>query len=182
MEPRLTADLDIKPGDLVWDVGGFEGRWAADILVIEPFVRLKVFEPVPTYARTLKKRGLDVEQYGLSDFDHEPEITIAGDRSSVFEMGHAGIGKQKIQLRDASAILADQRLAVMKLNIEGAEYQVLDRLIACNKMRQIGTLIIQFHTFIPDFGEKYLAIKRGLTLTHSLTWRDPFVWERWDRK
>jgi FkbM family methyltransferase len=184
MEPRLTADLDIKPGDLIWDVGGFEGYWSKDIF--EKYGRYTtIFEPVPSYAAQLRAGGYPfVREYGLSDYDHEATITIAGDRSSTFEMGYQGTDKVKIRLQDASKVLGTQQIKVLKLNIEGGEYAVLDRLIATDKLRQIGTLLVQFHAFnsIPDgYGERYLAIKKGMLKTHSLTWRDPFIWERWDR-
>jgi FkbM family methyltransferase len=181
MEPRLTADLGLKKGDLVWDVGGFEGAWSSD--VFERYaVRPVIFEPIPAFAARILGAGFNVERFGLSDRDQDVEITVAGDRSSTFEMGHVGTGKVKIRLMDAQAVLGDQIVSVMKLNVEGAEYAILDRLITSGKLCQIGTLVVQFHTFIPDFGEKYLAIKRGLNLTHSLTWREPFIWERWDRR
>ena len=185
MEPRLTADLDIKPGDLVWDVGGFEGAWSRDIF--ERYgVKPIVFEPVPGYAAALRAAGnyaADIRGFGLSDYDHEATITIAGDRSSTFEMGYQGTDKVKIRLQDAANAIGTQQIKVLKLNVEGAEYATLDRLIACDRLRQIGTLLVQFHAFnsIPGgYGERYLAIKKGMLETHLLTWRTPFIWERWD--
>lgn len=180
MESRLTADLALKPGDLVWDVGGFEGGWSEDIRAIYG-VSPHIFEPIPGYAAAMRAKGLEVEQVGLGDHAHEAEITIAGDRSSTFPMGHEGSGKVRIRLLDVSEALGEQQVAVCKLNIEGGEYGVLERLLACQKMRQIGILLVQFHTFVPEFGERYLAIRKGLKAIHDLVWRDPFVWERWDK-
>jgi FkbM family methyltransferase len=180
MESRLTADLDIKPGDLVWDAGGFEGAWSRDIFErygIKPLV----FEPVPGYAADLRAKGFHVEQVGLSDYDHEATITVAGDRSSTFEMGYQGTDKVKIKLRDISAVIGNAKIAVLKLNCEGCEYALLDRLIATGKISQVGTLLIQFHCFVEQYGEKYLALKRAMLHTHSLAWRESFVWERWNR-
>jgi uncharacterized protein (UPF0261 family) len=34
---------------------------------------------------------------------------------------------------------------------------------------------------IPEKGVD-LAIRAGLATTHRLRWRDPFIWERWDRQ
>ena len=180
MEPRLTADLGLKEGDLVWDVGGFEGGWSRDVFQhygIKPLV----FEPVPGYAKAIRDQGFDVVEAGLSGYAHEATITIAGDRSSTFEMGHEGSGKTRIRLLDVSEALGSAHLAVLKLNIEGGEYDVLPRLVGAHRMGQIRTLIVQFHTFVPDFGERYLAIKKALSETHACAWRDPFIWERWDK-
>ena len=181
MDPLLTKDLELEQGDLVWDVGGFEGGWSRD--VFERYgIKPLVFEPVPGYAAAIRAQGLEVVQAGLSSYEHEATITIAGDRSSTFEMGYPGSGKTKIKLLDASKALGDIQVKVLKLNVEGAEYGILRRLIATGKMHQIGTLLVQFHTFVPCFGEDYIAIKAGLKETHTLTWRQPFIWERWDAK
>lgn len=181
MEARLTEGLNIKPGDWVWDAGGFQGDWAWDILM-KYGVHPEIFEPVPGYAEAIRDRGLTVHEYGLLDRDIALELTIAGDRSSAYEMGHQGTGKVMAQFKDVAKVIHDQPVKVLKLNVEGGEYPILDRLIGTGKIAQIGTLLVQFHTFIPDYGEKYLAIRNALRLTHNLAWRDPFVWERWDAK
>jgi FkbM family methyltransferase len=179
MEARLTDLGELPDGAVVWDVGAFEGGWSADMLARYPTAALLIFEPVRAYAEAVNRRLLSVYQFGLSDHDGEATITVAGDRSSTYEMGYPGT-QETIKLRDVSAVLGNQTIQVMKLNVEGAEYPILDRLLETGQIKQIGTLLIQFHTFIPNFGERYLAIRNGLLKTHNLAWRTPFVWERWD--
>lgn len=181
MEARLV-DLGLEVlaySPLVWDVGAFEGRWSREILDRYPTADLHLFEPVPLYAAMLPKEGVWIHPYGLSDADGQATITVAGDRSSTYEMGYSGTS-EGIVLRDILEELGDQTVHVLKLNVEGAEYPILERLTQANRLHQIHTLLIQFHTFIPNFGERYLAIKKAMLKTHTLTWRTPFVWERWD--
>lgn len=180
MEARLVDLGPLPDKPLIWDAGAYEGNWSRDILARYPTADLHLFEPVPDYAERLRQQGFQVHQYGLSDQDGSAEITVAGDRSSTYEMGYQGIGRVSIALRDVARKVAYSTVDVLKLNVEGAEYPILERLLAHSRMGQIGTMLVQFHTFIPNFGERYLAIRNALLKTHNLAWRDPFVWERWD--
>ena len=38
----------------------------------------------------------------------------------------------------------------MKINIEGGEYELLERLIAADLIRKIDDIQVQFHNFVPD--------------------------------
>ena len=180
MEARLIELGPLPDGAVIWDVGAYKGDWSRDIKAASPDAHLTLYEPVPEYHDAL--RASDKRCYGLSDRDGMLDVTIAGDRSSTYEMGHQGTGKVLIMFKDVAGELMDRHLAVMKINVEGAEYPILERLLATDKVKQVGIFLIQFHTFIPNFGERYLAIKQGLSKTHNLVWRTPFVWERWDRK
>jgi len=177
MEARLIPTEEVREA---WDVGAFEGGWTRDLLKAHPKAHVRLFEPVPGYYEAIANSWSEVSPYGLSDRDQSIDITIAGDRSSTYDMGFEGTGKVRIELRDVSKELGETRLDVMKINVEGAEYPILERLTATGQISQIKTLLIQFHTFIPHFGERYLAIKKALSRTHTLQWRDPFVWERWN--
>lgn len=180
MEARLVDLGPLPAGAEVWDAGAYEGAWARDIQARYHDACLRLYEPVPQYFDRLKKEWFRAYPYGLSDRNETTTITIAGDRSSTYEMGRDGTGRTQIALADVLEVLGDQTVHVLKLNVEGAEYPILERLTSANRLHQIHTLLIQFHTFIPNFGERYLAIKKAMLKTHDLTWRTPFVWERWD--
>lgn len=173
---RHLLDYRLSSGAMVWDVGGYEGEWAAGLSGCHS-IQVRVFEPIAEYAEKIRARGFDVSQYGLLDSDCKKPISIAGDRSSAYL---PSTEREWVFFRDVVSVLGDSIVDVMKLNVEGAEYPILERLISAGKMGQIRSLLVQFHTFIPEFGERYLKIKRGLEQTHTLTWRNPFVWERWD--
>jgi FkbM family methyltransferase len=181
MEARLTEFGELPHGAKVWDVGGYQGLWAAD-MAGDYDCAIRIFEPVPAYCKALQNDGFMVEEYGLSDRDHEQDIIIQGDRSSTHKEALYGEPKPviKAKFRDISTVLGDTILDVLKLNVEGDEYVILPRLISTGQINQIRSLVVQFHTFIPQFGEKYLAISKTLTSTHTLTWRQAFVWEKWD--
>ena len=71
---------------------------------------------------------------------------------------------------------------MIKVNIEGGEYDLLEFLIDSNYIEIIDNIQVQFHDFIPDAEERMKNIHKKLEKTHFLTWQYPFVWENWQLK
>jgi hypothetical protein len=62
------------------------------------------------------------------------------------------------------------------LNVEGAEYAILNQLIDSGTVSQIQNIQIQFRVS-NNSEQDYKLIESRLKKTHKLTWRYPFVWE-----
>lgn len=75
-----------------------------------------------------------------------------------------------------------QRIDLMKINIEGAEYDLLDHLIQSGIVLRIKNIQVQFHDFVLDAERRMRCIQAGLACTHELTYQYPFVWENWRLK
>jgi hypothetical protein len=71
---------------------------------------------------------------------------------------------------------------LVKINIEGGEYDLLDHLIAEGLIERIRDVQVQFHDFVPGAEARRAAIRHGLEATHVVTYDEPFVWENWRRK
>jgi len=69
---------------------------------------------------------------------------------------------------------------LVKINIEGAEYPLLKDLIDNDLVSIFDNLQIQFH-MIDNYEEEYRYILEGLSKTHSITWKYPYIWENWKR-
>lgn len=69
-----------------------------------------------------------------------------------------------------------------KINIEGAEYDLMLHLINTKLISKIKNIQIQFHDFVPDAEEKMNNIHDVLKLTHELTYYYRFIWENWELK
>ena len=65
------------------------------------------------------------------------------------------------------------------VNIEGAEYELLEDLIRSNFISAIRMLQVQFHDFVDDAEPRMQAIQELLAGTHELTMQHRFVWENW---
>ena len=78
--------------------------------------------------------------------------------------------------------LGSKQIACFKLNIEGAEYEVLERIISINKLEKCDSFLIQFHRQPQNYQSRYFKIKEDLEKTHNLIWGHEMVWEKWVRK
>ena len=70
----------------------------------------------------------------------------------------------------------------MKINVEGAEYKILNELINNKSISKISNLQVQFHMFDENNNNEYEPLIQKLSETHELSWRFPFVWENWRLK
>lgn len=68
-------------------------------------------------------------------------------------------------------------IALMKINIEGAEYDLLDRLIKSGNLHKFKYLQIQFHDFAPDALSRPAKIVSQILESHECTASFPMVWE-----
>lgn len=98
-----------------------------------------------------------------------------------------GKGTQKVELdlvkgSDFLKALDIGRTDLMKMKIEGGEYESLEHLIQSSLVKFIRNIQVQFHNVVPHAKERMLAIQRELTKTHALTYQYQFVWENWKLK
>lgn len=186
-EERLRLDYNLDSASFVVDLGGYEGRWTSDIFS-RFCCRVHVFEPVHRFAEKLRWRFrhnpmVTVHECGLAGKDEKATVFIGADGTSVFR--RASRETATIELREAETYLIGlgiDRVDLMKINIEGGEYDLLDHLIASGWIAKIRELQVQFHDFVPDAEHRMAAIKEKLEATHQLTWEYPFVWENWRLK
>ena len=75
--------------------------------------------------------------------------------------------------------LMDKKVDFFKIDIEGAEYPLLDYLFETGLIKVFKKTQVQFHDFDEDCLEKLLYMNRKLAETHQNTLCYPFVWEEW---
>ncbi len=178
---RLTYPLTSE--DIVWDVGGYEGQWASDLFAkYQPTIH--VFEPVAVFAQNISERfaknpKIHVHRYGVSDRNTTETISIIGDRASTFVRDQT---TEHAPFRSAHEVVRELGTpTLIKLNIEGGEYPLLENLIATNHIKDIAHIQVQFHDFVPNAVVRMQNIQQELAKTHTRTYHYPFVWESWTR-
>lgn len=182
---RLNYPLTSE--SIVFDIGGYEGDWANKI-----FNRygstIYVFEPVKSFYDKICKKfeGNDkvkVFHFGLGAKTEEMEIFLDGDGSSHISTKNSK--KEIIQIKSMVEFIEENnidKIDLAKINIEAAEFDLLDDVIANGKQGVIGNIQVQFHTFIPDCVERRDKIREALGKTHELTYDFTFIWENWKLK
>ncbi len=186
-QEQLYQNLPITPDDLVIDGGGYQGEWT-DEMLCRYGCRSILFEPVPSFAESLRKRyaqnsRVEVREAALSNKTGHTRITFSMDGSSIF----ASPGDDTtfdIGLLDVSAFLRDrgiEEIACLKLNIEGGEYDVLEQLISQSLLGTVRCLLVQFHVIDSQSERRRASIQKALAKTHKCQFDYPLVWECWTR-
>ena len=181
---RLTYPLD--KNSIVWDVGGFHGDFAASIHEKYGAI-VHVFEPLAKYHEYCETRFQTVptifcHPYGLSDRDGSFQIAEDGDASSFLRSDSSQMHIATVRsIDDIHAELGCDEISLMKVNIEGGEYQLLEKMLSSDLVKNIEYIQIQFHDFVPDAKERRDAIRHSLSKTHVCEWCYEFVWESWRR-
>ena len=182
-DDRARSRLRVPEGALVVDVGAFQGEftayardtWNARVLAIEP---------VPEFADALLCRFVCDEQVtvveaALGASTGTAKVSVEADGSSAWGGGDRIVTVLAV---DAAQLLEGRDVALLKINAEGAEYDILERLMATKLMDQIGTIQVQFHKFVPGARQRRRRIREQMRRTHQCTWSVPWVWEQWQRR
>lgn len=181
-DERIRARYRVHPSELVLDVGAYEGAFTAEMLAAG--AEVVAIEPIPTYASALKARyasrsDVTVLAVALGKADGMIDISLDGDGSSAWGNSNETVA---VPLCDAATVVGDRQVALMKINAEGAEFEILERLIESRKIDQVRCLQVQFHRFVPEAAEQRRFIRRELRRTHKCSWNVPWVWEQWVRR
>jgi len=175
---RVTYPL--TQNSVVVDLGGYEGKWAKTIH--EKYgCTVHVFEPVAEFCDVIKKEfanspKIHVYQSALGNEKGTSQITMSADGSSMFGKGGEVVPITVDSVHDFLETVG--RVNLIKINIEGAEYDLLDCLTR-NELLKIENIQVQFHTFYPNCQARRRAIRDKLSKTHALTYNYDFVWENW---
>jgi FkbM family methyltransferase len=184
----LRLDYDLGARSVVLDVGGYEGQWASDIYAAYR-CRIHVLEPIEIQAAHIGRRfarnpDIQVHAVGMAGTTRTAAMAVLHSASSTFKTS-AGRDVERVTLVDAAEFFAKHDLELvhlMKINIEGGEYELLERLIETGLVDRLRDIQIQFHDFVPNAEARCAAIQTALSATHEPTYQYPFVWENWRSK
>ena len=182
----LRFEYDLSAESCVFDLGGYEGQWASDIFG-RYACAVHVFEPLPQYAEEIKARFARNEKirlypFGLAAANGQETIGVSADSSSLFQSGGEQVECRFVEAVDFLEGGGFTQIDLMKINIEGGEYELLEHLLERDWVRRIVNIQVQFHVIVPDAEARMARIQQRLGETHSLTYQFPFVWENWRRR
>lgn len=184
-DQRYRYSYPLDEHSVVFDVGGYKGEFATGIFCRYAST-IHVFEPMPEFFDVLKTQfahnpRVHLHRFGLADKSGTAKISNSDISSSIYiEDEHA----QTIELKSIVEFVQEQgieKVDLIKINIEGAEYGLLEALLDAGMIEKFKNIQVQFHDFIvPDARARMEKIQQRLSATHSLTWQYEFVWENWE--
>ena len=180
-------DYNLNEDSLVFDVGGYHGNWANEIYK-KYGSNIYVFEPIDSFCNIINEKfinndSITVLNFGLSNKNEKASMSIDADSSGIFNL--KGKNLQEIELKNISEFIIENNIKIidlMKINIEGGEYDLLLELIKNKHILNIKNIQVQFHDFIDNAIIKREKIQLKLRLTHDMIYNYEFVWENWKLK
>jgi hypothetical protein len=170
---HLRYEYDLKPDDVVIDLGAYCGEWANEIRARYGCCVIAV-EPTDSID------GYACEYIKKAAWTHDGKLKFGGAfyYSSAFENP-----VREYECFDVNSLLSRfDEIALLKCNVEGAEYQLLNHIIDAGLHKRIRNLQVQFHLIEDEpVEEMYGAIASKLRETHRIEWRHSFCWESWRR-
>ena len=188
IELRRTR-YDLTPNSFVVDLGGYTGDWAA-LMFCRYNCNIDIYEPRPDLhfngicARFGNNKKIRAYNCALSD--KTGKMTLYGDGyvASLYPV-HNTVSSMITNVYKASDVFneryAGKTIDVLKLNVEGAEYEILPDLLQNYDMSTIKNIQIQFHQIVDDYDKKRGAIQKDLADWGFVqTWNVEWVFENWE--
>jgi len=186
-DKTLRLNYDLNENSIVIDVGGYEGQWSSDIYSMYNCV-IHILEPVSRLADKIEKRfaknkKIFIHKFGLSNQTGDFIMNVRENCSSILPV--YSIEQNSIHIVKALDFFTSEKIDnidLIKINIEGAEYDLLDHLLDCGYIKKIKNIQVQFHDFVDNAEMRMKKIQTRLMETHVVTYQYRFVWENWQLK
>lgn len=137
----LCLQSSLNENSIVMDIGAYTGNWADQVLK-KYNCRLYLLEPVPSFFETLQQKYQNNERVKMKNLGVHPYTKtfyideIDGD-ATILQEGKNSTSTMLIHLMPLTDIMDSwnlQHIDLLQINIEGAEYDVLDDLIESKKI------------------------------------------------
>ena len=189
--PDLLYLADLDTDSIVLDVGAYFGEWAEEIATrYDPTIL--AFEPDPINFKRLAQTAerhprIQPLEYGIGAKSETVQMSLEFLGSTLYNSPSAKKNQRFadvriIDIERAWQDLGLEQVALMKINIEGAEFPLLERMIDAGMMTRVDTFLIQFHEWHPGAYRRRKRIHKALAATHHCDWDHHFIWEKWSRR
>ena len=191
---------NLKPDSIVIDLGGYIGLWARDI-VNQFNCTVHSYEAVERYFNQINYLGVDSYQAAVTCKTGTDYIHVCDEGSAVGSLAddkkkndsdssyqsnvqsHSTIPLEEINTIDINEVLEEfDKVDLLKINIEGGEYDILSRMCSTGTINKVDNLQIQFHNFVDDAENKYNNIVNKLQDTHRCDFDSMWRWSFWSKK
>lgn len=188
-DKTLRLNYPINENSVVFDLGGYKGDFTAEISK-RYNCRIYLFEPSPIFYNECKERfkendNIKCFNFGLSSESKKAFLSNNENESSTKPTKTPCQEYIPVRLIKFSEFIKKEKIKnidLLKINIEGGEYDILPHIIKNKSIRRIKYLQIQFHNFINDSEKRRSEIIYKLSETHQQQWCYPFIWESWERR
>lgn len=175
----------INSHSVVWEIGGYEGGWAAQIAdKLDPTIH--IFEPQDWAVKKLTQRFLENPKIHIHPFglwltnDTLPLYNFETDGASLINPGaRSGV----CNFRDVYEVVTEHRpVDLCLMNIEGAEFLLIPYMIGMGMMKKFNYFWCQFHRVVKYPDERMNEIYKAMLRKHDKMWDYYPTAVAWERK
>lgn len=185
----LRLRYPLTKESVVLDVGGYRGQWTSDIYAMYR-CHVHVFEPIPAFADLIAERfsanpDITLHRVALGANDGDTPFSDAADSTGQWAISGLLGSQTTVPVHAATPYFRQhsiEHIDLMKINIEGDEYDLLEHLAATDMIRNINHVQVQFHPFVPDADRRLERAHTLLAKTHTPQYQFRYIWESWVRK
>lgn len=176
---KLKYQMSLKEDGLVLDFGGYMGDFSAKLLKINPKLQCKVYEPVTHFANFCQNRfkdngNVEIIISGVSSDGRSLKMIIDGPRTKI----DSNTNLESFKSVSINSIFDNlEEIELVKMNIEGMEYECLEALESNNTLKKVKYLLIQFHNFNSDSEKDYESAIKTIEKSHTSVFKYKWLWE-----
>ncbi len=169
----------------VVDIGSYRGDFLSKRVELEPKKMFYGYEPIHEFLAEAAKhfeglQNIFLYNYGLAASDKVTQFQLSGDASGLSENRQNTV---TVTLKDiANEMVFSNPTSLVICNIEGGEYELINRLIETNLIKNIEVLLLQFHNISESSRRDMVNIRGLLARTHYSEFKYDFIWDAWVRK
>jgi|688.fasta_scaffold207304_2 FkbM family methyltransferase len=181
---KLKYRMNLKEDGLVLDFGGYMGDFSANLLKMNPKLQCKVFEPVNQFANFCQHRfkdngNVEVIVSGVSSDGRDLKLCVDGPRTK----NDSSTDTEYFQSVSINSVLdVLEEVELMKMNIEGMEYECLRALESNENLKKVKYLLVQFHNFNSISDKDYRSVIKTVEKSHTSVFKYKWLWELYKAK
>ncbi len=188
----LRLNYPLNENSVVFDCGGYKGDFAE--LIYNKFgCNVYIFEPyTPLYDLIVKRfcnnEKIKVYNYGIFDETTVSKIDYLDDASTLSDINihdEKNNDSHIVNLKSFADVYNELKIDVidlLKLNVEGSEFKILQNIFDNDLQNKIINFQIQFHKKVENSENLISKIRENLLKSHIQTWNYEWVWENWSIK
>jgi FkbM family methyltransferase len=183
---KLKYSMELECKGLVLDIGAFSGQYSEKIRKRNPKMTFWLYEPIPDYYELCTNRfknrdNVFVFPYAISANGRELQMQINGlrTRQNTFPI-NVGVPIPSMSIQEIFDSVSE--IELLKMNIEGMEYECLEQLISTSSLHKAKHILIQFHDFESNSQDRRDAIHGQLMQNFYNVYKSDWMWELWARK
>jgi FkbM family methyltransferase len=183
-DEKLRYNYNLNKESVVFDLGGYHGEFSEKINS-KYGSKIYLFEPIEEFFKIAAQKlsaypNVKCFQFAIGVENKTDYFNLAANETSSFSNQNAR--KEEVRIVHIGDFLSEQKILkidLIKINIEGGEYDILDYLLKNGLINRFVNLQIQFHDFVENAPSRRDEIRKQLSKTHECTYNFEFIWENW---